>query len=77
MPDDLFYPVGVNTTIAIFKAGIPHNKKDVYFYHLYSDGFTSIKGVRQDLGLKWTEIKNDLLDNVRNEIKKQLTRNQN
>jgi len=66
MPDDLFYPVGVNTTIAVFKAGIPHNKKDyVYFYHLYSDGFTSIKGVRQDLGLKWTEIKNDLLDNVR------------
>ncbi|RZV16507.1 N-6 DNA methylase [Aliarcobacter butzleri] len=66
MPDDLFYPVGVNTTIAIFKAGIPHNKKDyVFFYHLYSDGFSSIKGVRQDLGLKWDEIKSNLLDDVR------------
>ncbi|WP_455756899.1 N-6 DNA methylase [Sulfurimonas sp.] len=66
MPDDLFYPVGVNTTIAIFKAGIPHNKKDyVYFCHLYSDGFSSIKGVRRDLGLKWNEIKKSLLDNIR------------
>ncbi|MEM9569394.1 MAG: N-6 DNA methylase [Bacteroidota bacterium] len=59
MPTDLFYPVGVNTSILIFKA---HNKnpeeKKTFFGYFKDDGFEKTKNHgRIDKHGKWKAIK--------------------
>lgn len=58
MPDELFYPVGTNTCIMVFTAGIPHNnKKKTWFGYWKDDGFVKTKNEgRIDKYNKWNEI---------------------
>jgi type I restriction enzyme M protein len=64
MPDDLFYPIGVNACIMIFSAHIPHEQNEyhqTWFGYWKNDGFikTKHKG-RIDNG-NWVEIRENWL----------------
>ena len=58
MPDDLFYPVGVVTSIMIFKANEKHDGRKTWFGYFKDDGFEKRKNRgRIDARGKWKEIK--------------------
>ncbi|PIN86514.1 hypothetical protein COV19_04445 [Candidatus Woesearchaeota archaeon CG10_big_fil_rev_8_21_14_0_10_44_13] len=58
MPDDLFYPVGVVTTIMVFRAGEKNENKKTWFGYFKNDGFEKRKHKgRIDARTKWAEIK--------------------
>lgn len=63
MPTDLFHPVGVNTSILIFRAHRPHPKgKKTFFGYFKDDGFVKTKNQgRIDKNGKWEEIKKSWL----------------
>jgi len=47
LPEDLFYPVGVNTCGVIIKKGFPHNKEqNVLWIRALNDGYKKLKGKR-------------------------------
>ena len=62
MPEELFYPVGVNTCIMVWKA---HNKHDklkhkTWFGYWKNDGFEKMKKLgRVDLKNNWSSIKEE------------------
>lgn len=60
MPDDLFYPVGVITSILIFRAHTPHPlSKKSFFGYFKEDGFVKVKNKgRIDQKEKWEGIQN-------------------
>lgn len=59
MPTELFHPVGVNTSILIFKAHNKHPKaKKSFFGYFKDDGFVKTKNQgRVDKNNKWNSIK--------------------
>lgn len=59
MPTDLFHPIGVNTSILVFKAHAPHPKgKKSFFGYFKNDGFIKKKNKgRLDEYKKWEDIK--------------------
>ena len=66
MPDELFYPVGVNTCIIVLTAGVPHNG-DTYFASWKEDGFEKIKNNgRVDKDNKWPQLRDNYLDEYDN-----------
>lgn len=68
MPDDLFHPVGVITSILILKAKSPHpSGKKTFFGYFKNDGFIKIKNKgRVDKNNQWTQIKKTWLDTYKN-----------
>ena len=61
MPDELFYPVGVNTCIIVLTAGVPHNG-DTYFASWKEDGYEKTKNNgRVDKDNKWPELRDNYL----------------
>lgn len=62
MPDKLFYPVGVNTVIMLFKAGVPQGSQKSFTGDISDDGFETVKNQgRQDVRGCWNGIKNAML----------------
>lgn len=59
MPDDLFYPVGVVTSVLVFQAHSPHTKNyKTFFGYFKNDGFIKTKNRgRIDSQNKWKKIK--------------------
>lgn len=71
MPDDLFYPVGVNTCIAVFEAHKKHDeKKETWFGYWKEDGFVKVKNQgRVDINDDFkNHIKNQWLTQYRNRV---------
>lgn len=68
MPDDLFHPVAVVTSIIIFEAHTPHhNTKETFFGYFKNDGFEKRKNKgRVDHKNSWDKIKNKWIDAYRN-----------
>ncbi|WP_454889394.1 HsdM family class I SAM-dependent methyltransferase [Serratia quinivorans] len=71
MPDDLFYPVGVITSILIFESKVAHSEmRETFFGYFKNDGFVKTKNKgRVDVNDRWHLIKNRWLDsyfNMRN-----------
>lgn len=65
MPDQLFYPVGVNTCIMVFRAFEKHNNKKTWFGYFKDDGFVlNKKQGRVDLG-RYEEKHKNLIDNFK------------
>ena len=61
MPDELFYPVGVNTCIIVLTAGVPHSG-DTYFASWKEDGFEKTKNNgRVDKDNKWPQLRDNYL----------------
>jgi len=59
MPDDIFYPIGTNTCVMVWKAHKQHNSsQETYFGFCKDDGFAKRKKLgRVDYQGKWAEIK--------------------
>lgn len=67
MPDDLFYPVGVVTSIMVFDANRPNGNKKTWFGYLKDDGFVKRKNKgRIDHFSKWKGIKSDFISAYEN-----------
>lgn len=64
MPNDLFHPVGVITSILVFQAHSQHDKDvPVFFGYFKDDGFMKSKNQgRIDKNKKWANIKKQWLD---------------
>lgn len=57
LPEDLFFGVGVNTSIFIFEAGVPQDGKDIFACYMETDGHVAVKNKgRHDIHNKWAEI---------------------
>ena len=63
MPDDLFYPVGVVTSIMVFESNKPNGNKKTWFGYLKDDGFVKRKNKgRIDHFSKWKDIRTRFVD---------------
>ncbi|MBZ1523863.1 N-6 DNA methylase, partial [Leuconostoc mesenteroides] len=59
MPDNLFFGIGVKTSIFIFEANVPQNGKNIIGYRVEDDGLVTVKNQgRHDLYNKWDQIEN-------------------
>ena len=57
LPEDLFFNVGVNTSIFIFESGIPQNGNEFFACYMDSDGLVTVKNKgRHDIHKKWPGI---------------------
>lgn len=57
LPEDLFFGVGVTTSIFVFEAGIPQDGKDIFACYMDSDGLETVKNKgRHDVHGKWAGI---------------------
>lgn len=67
MPDDLFYPVGVVTSIMVFKANEENTGKKTWFGYFKNDGFEKRKNKgRIDARGYWNNIKDKWINAYRN-----------
>ena len=64
MPDDIFYPVGINVCVMVWQAHRPHDPtQKTFFGYCKNDGFVKRKKLgRVDAKNKWEEIKNEWLE---------------
>lgn len=59
MPENLFFGVGVTTSIFVFEAGKPQNGRNIIGYYIEDDGLETVKNKgRQDVRNKWGNIEN-------------------
>lgn len=57
LPEDLFFNIGVTTSIFIFEAGVPQDGKDIFSCYMESDGLATVKNKgRHDVYGKWAAI---------------------
>lgn len=57
LPEDLFFHVGVTTSIFVFEAGVEQNGKEFFACYMESDGFATVKNKgRHDVYGKWADI---------------------
>ena len=65
LPEDLFFNVGVTTSIFIFETGIAQNKNEFFACWMESDGLATVKNKgRHDVYDKWSDIENKWVDIV-------------
>ena len=57
LPENLFFGVGVTTSIFIFESGKPQNNRNIIGYYMEEDGLETVKNKgRQDVKGRWLEI---------------------
>ncbi len=57
MPENLFFNVGVTTSVFVFESGRPQNGKNIIGYYLEDDGLETVKNKgRQDVRKQWSKI---------------------
>lgn len=67
MPEDLFFGVGVTTSIFVFEAGVPQNGEKFFACYMESDGLIVVKNKgRHDVHGKWPEIEKHWVDVMAN-----------
>ncbi len=65
LPEDLFFNVGVTTSIFIFETGIAQDKNEFFACWMESDGLATVKNKgRHDVYDKWSDIENKWVDIV-------------
>lgn len=65
LPEDLFFGVGITTSIFIFEAGVPQNEKDFFTCYMKDDGLATVKNKgRHDIYGKWPAIEAHWIDVV-------------
>ena len=59
LPEDLFFGVGVTTSIFVFETGIAQDNKEIFACYMESDGLQTVKNKgRHDIRGKWSGIEN-------------------
>ncbi|MBF1667068.1 MAG: SAM-dependent DNA methyltransferase [Scardovia wiggsiae] len=65
LPEDLFFGVGVTTSIFVFETGIAQEDKDIFACYMESDGLATVKNKgRHDIYNKWAAIEDYWVDVV-------------
>lgn len=66
LPEDLFFGIGVTTSIFVFEAGIPQNDNEIFACWVKEDGLQTVKNKgRHDVRGLWPDIENHWVDIVR------------
>lgn len=66
LPEDLFFGVGITTSIFVFEAGIPQNDNEIFACWLKEDGLQTVKNKgRHDVRGLWPNIESRWVDIVR------------
>lgn len=66
LPEDLFFGIGVTTSIFVFEAGIPQNDNEIFACWLKEDGLQTVKNKgRHDVRGLWSDIESHWVDIVR------------
>lgn len=66
LPEDLFFGIGVTTSVFIFEAGIPQNGVEVFACWMKEDGLLTVKNKgRHDVHGRWHSIEEKWVDIVR------------
>lgn len=65
MPENLFFGVGVTTSIFVFQAGVPQAGKEFFAVNIAEDGLVTVKNKgRHDVHNKWPELEQYWLDAI-------------
>lgn len=65
LPKDLFFGVGVETSVFVFEAGIAQNGAEIFTYYIEDDGLVVIKNKgRHDVKGRWPAIEAEALDDI-------------
>ncbi len=63
LPEDLFFGVGITTSIFVFETGTAQDNKEIFGCHIKNDGFETVKNQgRQDVKDKWQNIEDYWID---------------
>ena len=66
LPEDLFFGVGVSTSIYVFKTGVPQNGQEIYTVYIEDDGLEVVKNQgRHDIHNRWPAISERALTEIR------------
>ena len=69
LPENLFFGVGITTSIFIFEAGVPHGDKEIFACYIEDDGLETVKNQgRQDIKGKWQAIEDKWIKIIENPI---------
>jgi len=67
LPENLFFGVGVTTSIFVFEAEKPQNMRNIIGYYIEEDGLETVKNQgRQDIKERWQEKEDYWIDAIRN-----------
>ena len=65
LPEDLFFNIGVTTSIFVFETGIAQDDRDVFACYMTTDGLATVKNKgRHDVYGKWADIEDYWVDVV-------------
>ena len=65
LPIDLFFGVGVETSVFVFEAGIPQKDSEIFTYYIEDDGLVVVKNKgRHDIKNKWPTIEKQALEEI-------------
>ena len=65
LPENLFFGVGVTTSIFIFEAGVPQDGKQFYAVNIEEDGLVTVKNKgRHDVHKKWPDLEDYWVDAI-------------
>lgn len=65
MPENLFFGIGVTTSIFIFQAGVPQDGKEFFAVNIAEDGLVTVKNKgRHDVYNKWPELEEYWIDAI-------------
>ena len=57
LPENLFFGIGLTTSIFVFRTGTPQKKQNIIGYYIEEDGLETVKNKgRQDIKNRWKEI---------------------
>ena len=66
LPENLFFGVGVTTSIFVFESGVPQNKEEIFACYIEEDGLETIKNQgRQDVKNRWHDIEDYWIDIIK------------
>ncbi|ENZ9564390.1 TPA: N-6 DNA methylase [Clostridioides difficile] len=66
MPENLFFGIGITTSIFIFETGRPQNGRNIIGYYMAEDGLETVKNKgRHDVKDKWNDIENYWITAIR------------
>lgn len=66
LPENLFFGVGVSTSIYVFKTGVPQNGQEIYTAFIEDDGLEVVKNQgRHDIHNRWPAVSERALTEIR------------
>lgn len=66
MPEDLFFGVGVTTSIFVFETGVPQGENEIFGCYIETDGLETVKNKgRHDVRHRWPTIERYWVDSIK------------